>query len=917
MRLILVPLILLLLAGCAGETAEQYLENARSHIDRGAYTEAAIELKNALRLDNQSAEARWLLAQVNLLTEEYLAAEKELQRAQTLGWPADEVTPTLARAWLAQGKLEDILGLSDEELSPFAASELLAVQSSAALMLNDTDRAGALAQKALTERPESVPAQLAQGSVMLQRGDANEALQIANTLLSAGTQTAPIHRLRGQALLQQQQWEEALEAYDLVIALSDLAVADRVTRALILIRLGNYDAAQADASELMERYPQHPAGNYIQGMLHFQNHKFREAVNALTTAEPMAARFPALLLFLSRAHLIEGSIGSATEAADSFVGLVPTDPDGRKLLATLHLQNGNYEAASDVIQPVLDGRPYDIPALTILARAMLLGGEVDRALVIYARIGALLPELPGAPPPLATGLIAPGVNAEAAKRLAAAVDDSPVFPQEDLFIILGHLRDKDYDAAVEAAESYRWRATGSIAPFHILGRVHLIAGHPQQARDSFEKALERQPGDPTANLSLAQLYLADGDTDRARTYYERVLRQDPTHLPTLLLMAALDARENNSWRMVRVLEQAIEAHPQALEPRASLARHYLDSGKPENVQPLFEDLSELQIASPVVLELTALAQLGQRQFKGAQSTLDDLIDSGAASAQHHYLVATAAYGAGQSEAVKPALLNALDQDPEHVLTLLNLANIARAEGEEEVFNGYLATLTQVAPDEPRVLLLRASEERRKGNYGNAANLSRRAFEVSPGTQSLLAMVSYLKAADQPKEALAAMRRWLRDHPQDSVTRLALATELQQSDDEKAAVNQYRTILKTSPNNVVALNNLAWLIRNKQRQQALVLIRKAAFSAPEAPEVLDTLAVIEHLNGNNENAYSAIQKAVSVAPQNPTMLYHQAMIEAAMGDEAQALSTLETVLSADQEDFPEQAEAQALLESLRG
>ena len=85
-----------------------------------------------------------------------------------------------------------------------------------------------------------------------------------------------------------------------------------------------------------------------------------------------------------------------------------------------------------------------------------------------------------------------------------------------------------------------------------------------------------------------------------------------------------------------------------------------------------------------------------------------------------------------------------------------------------------------------------------------------------------------------------------------------------------------------PGNLTALNNLAWNLRRENPAEALKYIRRAWELAPNLPELLDTLAVIEFYNGQHVSAQRNIRLALEARPNNPTMRYHDAMIAVALG-----------------------------------
>ena len=918
MRNILFTLVLVTLAACGGtESSEQYLLRAKGFMAESDYKAATIELKNALRLDADATEARWLLGKIYLDTGDVQSAEKELQRAQALGWQADDIYPALAQAWLAQGKLEEVMGLDYKALSSVAASRLLSSQAMAQLAQGNPDEAGKRVALALQKDPNSVDAKLVEARLLAVQGDITGSLIVLEEVLEGATDNADAWRLKGDILMQQQELEEARDAFDQAIEHSRVAFGDRIKRALINLQLHDYEAAQADATELLRVAPQHPAGNYVQGLLHFQNQAYEEAITALSVAEPLANQYPLVLFYLSSAHLMEGNQDQATLFASRFVGLAPDSINGRKLLASLYLQQGKFEDARKVIQPVLDNNPDDLAALNIMANALLRDGQTDQGLDLLARISELQPDSPVAQLRLGAGMMISGKGEEASQHLETALDINPEFQQADILLVLNHLQKQDYEGAIEAAKAYQRRNIGKVAPYNVLGRVYLAAGRPDEAREAFDKALKLEPGDPSANLSLAQMAVAAGDTKTARQHYQTILENHPDNLATLLQLAALEAKEQNEEAMVARLKQAIDKHPTVLEPRLMLGRYYLGSGRADQVAPLFTGLDELQRRSRPVLELMALAQLSGREHAVAQSSLEQLIASNPDTAHYHYLLAMAAGGAGDQKKAKRELKEAHRLDSNHIPSRVALARLALAEQRPEDFDRHLAALLDLAPNAPDVLRLQAISAQRAGNPTEAVDFASRAYEANPSTQTLLELVAYQKSAGQADEAGQLMRQWIEEHPDDIAARLALANDLQLANDLAGAQEQYQAVVELDPDNVMALNNLAWNLRLDDPKQALEYIRRAAQAAPERPEVLDTLAVIEHLNGENRVAYRNIERALAGAPQNPSMRYHKAMIGAALGKKEQAITLLEELLAEGAPAFPEMAEAETLLNTLKG
>ena len=125
------------------------------------------------------------------------------------------------------------------------------------------------------------------------------------------------------------------------------------------------------------------------------------------------------------------------------------------------------------------------------------------------------------------------------------------------------------------------------------------------------------------------------------------------------------------------------------------------------------------------------------------------------------------------------------------------------------------------------------------------------------------------------------------------SQLALASMYEQDGDYTSANQRYRIILKSQPNNVIALNNLAYglAVRDKQPAEGQVLAKRAAALAPDNASILDTLGWIEHLLGNNEIAAQLLSRAAKLGPTLAEVRLHAAIVFGATG----ALSNAEAEL----------------------
>ncbi|MEM9255147.1 MAG: XrtA/PEP-CTERM system TPR-repeat protein PrsT [Pseudomonadota bacterium] len=890
---------LLTLAACDRFSSDRHLADAKEYLAVSDFPSATIELKNALLANSESAEARWLLGKLYLDTGDMASAEKELRGARTWGWQPNDVRPALAKALLAQGKVEEALELAHEDLDHPAAGSLLSSQAMAALADQQPDQALLLIGLATGVSPTDFDVRLAQATIAVKLDQPDGDAQVTR-LLEDFPDESGVLWLNSQTLLRQGRLEEAKAALDDYIASSSsTAIADRIMRALVNLGMKDYEAAYADAREVITLSPYNPAANYIVGVYHFQKGQRRAAISALSFAEPVAGQFPLILYYLSSSYLTLQNLEFAEKYANQFLQAKPHDANGAKLLAATKLMQGRPIAAEDALHPILAQAPNDVEALNLMGNALLLTDRADLGMLLYARVAQLDPNW-------AIISLPPREETE-----QGVLDYEDNFPQKDILQVLKLIGQEDYDGAIKAAESYRFRDVHSAAPYIVQGRVHFAAGQLEEAQEMFRRVLSDDPGHPSANWNLAELALLAGDTNAARAHYEAVLDSRADDLTTLLKLTELEASAGNTEDMVEQLEEIILLYPKAFEPRLTLAQYYLRKGDYDQVAEVFEDLSSHQRSSQRVMEMLASAQLASGRPDLALSTLETLVMENPGYAQGHYLVARLTQRMGDHELGKLALLTAVRHDPEHVPSLIDLAQIARAERDPARFSAYLETLARLAPDAPEVMRLQALQSLDAGDYETAIEFAQQLLTIAPSTQAVLELASYQKHIGDEQTALLTLQAWLEQHPEDINVRLFFANYLLSAGQASRAEEQYLAVLELAPNNVMALNNAAWLIREDKPRQALSYIETASRLAPNRIEILDSLALIQSLNGQHQDARRNIARALAALPDNPSIRYHAAVIANAAGNREVAMLQLKELL-AQVDGFPERDEAETLL-----
>ena len=208
-----------------------------------------------------------------------------------------------------------------------------------------------------------------------------------------------------------------------------------------------------------------------------------------------------------------------------------------------------------------------------------------------------------------------------------------------------------------------------------------------------------------------------------------------------------------------------------------------------------------------------------------------------------------------------------------------------------------------------------------------------AYAAAPSaTLAQRAALSWRQAGDAAK-ATAALEDWLRRSPDDTASLGLLAQFELQAGRAEEAERRLARVVDLAPTDATALNNLAWALALRggpeNLARAKTLAERAYFLFP-TPESGDTLGWVLVRSGEPQRGLPLLRDAVAAgrigapgqpgaaAPTpDPGMVYRLAYALNETGDRAQALSLLEPILADRNVSFPERADAERLMGTLRG
>ena len=166
-----------------------------------------------------------------------------------------------------------------------------------------------------------------------------------------------------------------------------------------------------------------------------------------------------------------------------------------------------------------------------------------------------------------------------------------------------------------------------------------------------------------------------------------------------------------------------------------------------------------------------------------------------------------------------------------------------------------------------------------------------------------------------------LREVAQKDPKDIPSRMFLAELLELQGNYGEVEKLCHDARKMDDTQIVALNNLAWLLGQSPARaaEALTLINRAIKTHGPRPELLDTRAIVQLNLGNAEQALRDLERVVNEAP-TPTRLFHLARAHERLKNVESAVAMLrqatETGLTLQQVHPVEQAEYQRVTAELR-
>ncbi|NWO07967.1 MAG: tetratricopeptide repeat protein [Alteromonadaceae bacterium] len=661
---------------------------------------------------------------------------------------------------------------------------------------------------------------------------------------------------------------------------------------------GQYRSAMLEVRNALKAEPDNVAHVVALADLYLTIGAAREATDLLTPW--LEQHTEAVALPLARAHVRLGKHLSARETLDAFTPQTPRQQQDAALIRAEAMRlAGDQAGALSAFRSQTESQPGDPEAVVGLARTQMDQNRPSEAV----RTTRDWLERNGPEPEVQYWLATAQHRLDQLEQAAATLTDATGnLPGSDVFLPLRReiltllsrvLTEQGKMADAQVYNNILAENQNSDALAQGEAVVDALRNNDiEQAKSILADMLKANPDNQQAALMLGALNTGTGNLDEGSRLLEKNV--DPETTPTAFLRAAamaqidtgkreealqtldraLQARPNDIELLamhgvlalslpdhaqagLQSLEKALEREPDRTRLRLAMAHYYIANDQPE---PALEQMRRTFASQPddwVSTETYLHLLLEQNETAETEELQQSLSNGYPDSINARYLVAIADAGLGNLDQARSRLEELVRQEPDlprpkNTLRRLLFAetNVAVAAEDYELARTKARQAIALAPENTGTALLPAAIAQAEGKPDQALR------EIAAVEQSL-------GATDGTRLARQAiLGSWLEE-----------AGQAMGNGELDKAAKHYQRVLEHQPDNITALNNLAWLLKDTNANEALAMIRQAGELAPNNALVADTHGWILHLTGDHSGAVTVLEKALALAPDNEEIAHH--------------------------------------------
>ena len=852
----------LLLSACGTKTSEEGIQDAQSALSQLDYNAAIVELKTVLQQSPKLAEARFLLGKAYFENAQYAFAEKELERAKELGYSATKIIPLLSQVYQRNNTLVGLQNL-DPSWMDLANKEKVQVgfyRVQSLVQLNQTEEAISVLDELLEVEADSVYVDLLLAMAeMLKKQSIDGAIVILENAREAYPKSRDLLNFLAKSYMSVEQPELAVETLQ---AYSDIAKDDLEAQFLLAqmyVELQRHEQALPILDKLLQIAPNNPRLHLLSGIAYTLDNDIEAALLASEKSISSGSDTARARLVASFNAFNLGRFATVVEHLELIADLLPEGHSALNILAASYLELGQAKEAKAVLariapeshsyQNLLNRTGFELlnDGYSLEARELISDNSAytkDIAADQRARLGALKLSLQDV-----SGLL----------DIESAVDNMSDKEIGYRVLASSYVRLQEKEKALSLAEKWQKEFPDSFEPWLLKGELALHSRELEVAKSTFAQAIKLAPNEPRALISQVNIAILQQDFASAITESEALLTRFNDNIALLRMNYALRKRHSSDNDLLGHTKRAYATNP-APDIAMVLVEMHIAEQDFTAALALLEQTDDIETAANYwLLKAQTLVSLQKSDalMTHFKSWLVEEPNNGFAMAGALLIFdERKEYVAG---------LNFLEQYPEQLqrgqIQLLKakfLVLTGRALEARELF----VNIPEMLKSQPFAKAVEAKILATEGDFLAAEQAIKSAYTERPSVSHLLVYIEILNRLDKADRVLVLLESHHLLQPDDKMVKVLLAEQYFYKQPNEAE-RLYRELLTEVPDNLIVLNNLAYLLKDKGKiDESLHLAKQAYALQPSNVAVVDTLAQVYVLQENYSEAvkiYKSVMK----------------------------------------------------------
>jgi tetratricopeptide (TPR) repeat protein len=425
------------------------------------------------------------------------------------------------------------------ELNPQSPDILLQMSNYLSLQGNQ-QQAESLIRKAIDLAPADFYLHIKLAIFLIESEKYDPAVTVLENLLQQSPDNRYVKKMLIEVMLLSNRDTEVKEILDRLTETEGKNIEFNFLKGKYFLKTMAYHAALSQFQMVLEKEPDFSLAYYFQGISYLAGGQKNLGEKSLIKCLILNPTFTAAELILADIYYKNCNLDLALEYAERIREREPGNFRAHLIMGNIYLAKNQYENAISNFQAAQQLNPELVTPLYYMALSSYLLGNTDKSLHLYQTL-----------------LMKDHNLADAALQYSRLLT-----------------RTERSNDAIQFLKNAISRQPSNHYLYHILGETYLAAGKREEASESFQLALSKEPGLKSSYLQLFALQ-SENEAQLEKTLLTAI-SSIRNFEEAQILLASLYCKQQQPFKAITLLEEALSAAPESPQLANNLAWLYIE-----------------------------------------------------------------------------------------------------------------------------------------------------------------------------------------------------------------------------------------------------------------------------------------------------------------------------------------------------